>query len=145
MSAPLPTTTEPAPGRRRLGRAVLNGAAVTALLLTGLAAGVVGGLYAGWIGWLWMTGGVGLALAAATVAAVALALFAAVRGAGAATGRPGAVALAAGWALPLMVMVWGGENGNIVFSAAGINYAFLFGSVAAVMAGVATTPPPASR
>jgi len=134
-SSTSPETTGAGPAQLAVGIA-----AYTLLFLAALGTGVVGGVYAGWLAWLWMTGSVGRALALITLAVVLAGLYAAVRGLYRATGGPlGPLLCTIGWILAQMVLVGVGANGDVVFSGAGINYLYLFGGVAAVMFGLLST------
>ncbi|WP_017592806.1 hypothetical protein [Nocardiopsis potens] len=142
------TSTGPSAGPSGAGpaRLAVGIAAYTLLFLAALGTGVVGGVYAGWLGWLWMTGLVGQALALITLAVVLAALYAAVRGVHRATGGPlGPLLCTIGWVLAQMVLVGVGANGDVVFSAAGVNYLYLLGGVGAVMFGLLSTTRAAAR
>ncbi|MFW5416516.1 hypothetical protein J0910_07835 [Nocardiopsis sp. CNT-189] len=140
MSASSTSTGPSGAGPARLAVAI---AANTMLFLAALGTGVFGGVYAGWLAWLWMTGPVGKALALISLAVVLAALYAAVRGIGRVTDVPlGPLLCATGWIGAQMLLVLGGSG---VFGVSPVELVFLYGGMGAVMFGVFSTVPSGPR
>ncbi|MDA2808145.1 hypothetical protein [Nocardiopsis suaedae] len=117
-----------------------------ALFCAAVVAGIVGGVLSGWLAWLWLSGPLGQVVSGAALLVWLCVMYAAVRLAGWATAsRAGAGVCAAGWTLAQTALVWAGETGDVIFAAAGINHAYLFGGVAAVVLAVVFTPPSGAR
>ncbi|RCV48329.1 hypothetical protein DEF23_25185 [Marinitenerispora sediminis] len=130
----------------RLPRRALAGAAYTVLTALGLVAGTVGGLASSWLSWLWLTGAAGQGAAAAALVLMLLALFAGCRAAGWGMGtRLGAGLPAGGWIAASFLLVSWSSSGDVVLTAAAINYAFLFGGIAVAVLATALTAPAAPR
>ena len=123
----------------------MTGFTFVILLVTGLAAGVASGFGMGWFAHLWALGTAVQAGIVAGVLAYLVLLYAVCRLFGWGSRRQsGALAFAAGYVLALIGMIGYLPGGSIVFSAAPVNYLFLFGSMVALGAGVvrsAVLPP----
>ncbi len=107
------------------------------LLLTGAALGVLSGFGMSWFSHYWPVGALVKAGAVAGVLAFLVLLYALVRAAAwGSRRRSGATGFAVGYVSSLLAMIGYLPGGDIVFSAAAINYLFLFGSMVALASGV---------
>lgn len=131
----------PGPGRGHRGAVAVSFLAYTALLVLGFAVGLVGGLAAGWLSWLWAAG-TGARVAAAVAAGLALVLlYTGGRVAGWAMGsRLGAVMPAVGWTLAAFAYLVHTTGGSIVLTATAVDFVYLYGGLAALALAVVLTP-----
>ncbi|GAA3722664.1 hypothetical protein GCM10022205_02930 [Spinactinospora alkalitolerans] len=112
------------------------------LLVLGFVAGIVCGLSASWLAWLWQVGPIGQALAVAALVLLLVLLFLGCRVAGWGMGsRLGAGLPAAGWAAAGFAIVGHSSAGDVVMTAAAVNYGFLYGGITAVVLATVLTPP----
>ncbi|ASU82671.1 hypothetical protein CDO52_07610 [Nocardiopsis gilva YIM 90087] len=114
----------------------------TALLAVGFVVGMVGGLAAGWLSWLWAAGTSEQVAASVAAAVVLILLFAGCRAAGWGMGsRLGAVLPAVGWTLAAFAYLGFTTGGSIVLTATAVDYVYLYGGLAALALAVVLTPP----
>lgn len=107
------------------------------LLVGGLATGVLSGFAMGWVSHYWDLGLTGQAAGVVAVLVFLVLLYALCRLAGWGSRRQsGALGFAVGYVAVMLGMLGYLTGGNIVFSAKLVNYVFLFGSMAALAAGV---------
>lgn len=107
------------------------------LLLTGVAVGVLSGFGMSWFSHYWPVSALVKAGTVAGVLAFLVLLYALTRAAAWGSRRQsGATGFAVGYVLSLLAMIGYLPGGDIVFSAAAINYLFLFGAMVALAAGV---------
>ena len=112
------------------------------LLLTGTVVGTVSGFGMSWFAHYWPLGLLVQAGVVVGVVAFLVLLYALTRLAAWGSRRQsGATGFAAGYVLSLMLMVGYGTGGDIIFSAALINYVFLFGTMVALAIGVMHSSP----
>lgn len=144
------TTPESAAGPQSRPPAILS-SAMTALsflvlLLTGAAVGLLSGFGMSWFSHHWPLGTLVQAGSVVGVVMFLVLLYALTRLAAWGSRRQsGATGFAVGYVLSLLGMIGYLPGGDIVFSAAVVNYVYLFGSMMALAAGVmrsATLPGP---
>ncbi|MDA8369566.1 MAG: hypothetical protein M0026_06815 [Nocardiopsaceae bacterium] len=128
-------------GRRQADRVVAVLGHIV-LLLLGFAAGIVCGVAAGWLSWLWAGGALGQAVSGLLLVLYLGVLFAGCRVAGWSMGsRLGAGLPAAGWIAGAFALAEVSSAGDIVMTSSTITYAYLFGGmVTVVLATVLTRP-----
>lgn len=138
MNASTPSAEPNEPARRWPGRLAAV-AAYTALTLSGVAVGIVGGAAAGWLSWLWLSGGWGRVLAVAALVLMLGALFAGCRAAGWGMGsRLGAALPALGWTVGSLLLVVGSMRGDQIITS-GLHLAYLYGSIIVLALATART------
>ncbi|MBE1456443.1 hypothetical protein H4W79_000657 [Nocardiopsis terrae] len=107
------------------------------LFVAGLTVGVLSGFGVGWLAHFWNLGAAVKAGSVVAVLAFLVLLYAVCRLAGWGSRRQsGALGFAVGYVTALLGMLGYLPGGDIVFSAKLVNYLFLFGSMAALAAGV---------
>lgn len=121
---------------------VLSYVTGAALAATGFCAGIVVGVSAGWLAWLWESGTTGKAMATGALVVLLALLFLGCRAAAyGMESRLGAALPAIGWTVALISLTSYAPGGDIVMSASAINYAFVLGGVLVVVLATATVPP----
>ncbi|TQN32774.1 hypothetical protein FHX37_2757 [Haloactinospora alba] len=139
MNASTPSTAETRDPARRWPRNLATVAAYTALGLSGAAVSVVGGVAAGWLSWLWVSGGWGKVLAVVTLVLMLGVLFAGCRAAGwGMSSRLGAALPALGWTAGSLLLVVGSMRGDQIITS-GLHLAYLYGSIIALALATART------
>ncbi|GAA3741335.1 DUF6113 family protein [Salinactinospora qingdaonensis] len=127
----------------RIATAVLLAVGYAVLLSLGFVAGIVSGLAASWLSWLWQTGSLGKVVAGVTLVVLCGLLFAGCRAAEWGMGsRIGSALPAAGWVVAGFTLISVSSAGDIVMTSAVINYGFLFGGIGAVVLATAVSSAP---
>ncbi|WP_046471061.1 DUF6113 family protein [Allosalinactinospora lopnorensis] len=129
-------------GPRGAAAAAVTVAGYTVLLVLGFAAGLVCGLAASWLSWLWGSGALGMALAGGALVVFLGLLYTGCRAAGWAMGsRLGAGLPAAGWVGAGLLLTGFAPSGDVVMLATVVSYAFLLGGIAVVAGATVLSGP----